>query len=358
MATVEDTRFFVKGGAAYILRQKRNPLLIENDVDCEILVNPDLSPEVFNEKRLHSADICIKQILHTLRSLSAETKASILALYRHKGLAETSRIPTISMSGVAEDGIPLVHFFTDMLSHEEHDAPFHIELRPSQLYGHTSRHMAVIRLRTRTEPSLDLIDIAIPALNNTHLRHEWEHYNTHDLPVYGAWIPVLDLKSQLYNQKRARNLTNRGKSNKMKNTNTRRERRIENIERAIIFSGPRGRKKTASASRNNRIARTITAADLAALPMGPQLYYAGPRSHPVAAELLRTGGVVHAIHPHNRGRGASLGRAPRRAFIRKGTPAGSNVRLFETAIEGAPHQYLYLGPDGRFYPVKEGIFIH
>jgi hypothetical protein len=52
--------------------------------------------------------------------------------------------------------------------------PFVVELHPNVSFKDTTLNFALIKIRTRTEPQIDLIDISIPARTYTNIEFEWK----------------------------------------------------------------------------------------------------------------------------------------------------------------------------------------
>ena len=341
---VEGARFFVKGGAAYILERKRNPLLIENDIDCEIIIDPRLSPEVFNAKRATSADHCIEEILRVLRSIPRDKMEHIYALFRHHGLAVSERVPRISMGAAAENGMPLIPLFTGALGSGSHTTPFHIELRPSQLYRGVSQQIAVIRLRTRTEPSRDLIDIAIPAPTYKHLEEDWGGFKAHPVAVYGKNVPILNVASQIINQERALiELTNAKKRGN-------REARVANLRRAQSFNtsaAPATKKgNTHRNARNGNTTRKKTSSNSAT--SARVLPYSLIPYRKNTFRNMRAGKVVPFLHP-------LTGRPV--YFKTSDLPSGASTIAYRNERSGLA-QVVYMGSDGYLHRVGHMIAIH
>ena len=158
-------RFFVKGGAAATLLLTREPRKIVNDIDCALLVNPELP--TFEEIRIKAVSKCINRIVTSVNELAASTCTYIREHGVHYGLAPLSSPPPIRVGRVAPDGEALKKgiesFITEKRLALKPECPLFIDVWPSLIFLGESLQMAVITLRTHTEPSLSLIDIALIA---------------------------------------------------------------------------------------------------------------------------------------------------------------------------------------------------
>lgn len=399
----KNLRFFVKGGAAATLLLTGNPRGIVNDIDCAVLVNPTLSPRIFEETRIDAANHCIRKLVTSLNGLGNSTYEYIQRQCERCVLKPRPLLPPIRIGWAALDGADLKagieRFITEKELALKPDCPLFIDVWPSLIFRGESLQMAVIKLCTRTEPSLSLVDIAIPAQSYSHLPYEWENYMVDPITVYKMKIPILSPSAQIYNQERAEALTIRGSTaNFNAKANRRRARTaalrarfsaapvasaasaapaavaLNAIAAAAIAAGAAGGAGAAapgaslfpvplSASsgtrRNNRTnstRRNRAPINYRSLPLGePLSIVSGPRLHPIAAELLRTGGIRPARHPAHRLLREPPRGTPAYALLKGDRPPGSNIRLFETHVEGAPFQYLYLDSEGLFQPISDVV---
>jgi hypothetical protein len=226
-------RFFVKGGAAATLLLTREPRKIVNDIDCALLVNPELP--TFEETRIKAASKCINRIVTFVNELAATTCAYIRKHGVHYGIASLSSPPPLRVGRAAPDGTSFKTGIEEFIATNglalKPECPFFIEVWPSLIFRGESLQMAVIKLCTHTEPPLSLIDIAIPTQSYSHLPYEWENYMVDPFTVYKLTIPLLSPSAQIYNQKRAEALTIRGLTANFNAKANRRKVRIEKLKK-------------------------------------------------------------------------------------------------------------------------------
>jgi hypothetical protein len=384
-ANKKNFRFFVKGGAAADLFITGNPQAIINDIDCALLINPALTAPRFEKRRTNAICTSVNRIVQFLNNLDPAIYNEIQRQFVHSELVPLSTPPSVRVGSATLDGYSLLEGINECIRVNtlKPECPLLIDIWPSLMFGESSLQMAVIKLRTNTVPYLDLLDIAVPAQTYPRLPHEWDTYATMNFKVHELEIPILNLFAQINNQQYAESKTIVGHNERYTAKAKRRKERSEAliaIRNSTIAgagagtraaSGAAGGAGAVAPAYRNANTRKVHAyrnstgtlrfrmhpSNIASLPMGKPLSFKGPALSSHAKALLDAGILVHAIDPRDRAWGVPPGRAPRRAFIKSGVPAGSNTRLFETTAEGVPHKYYYIGPDGHFYLVVSGVVL-
>lgn len=167
--------FFVKGGATPSLllthyRIKR--VGIESDLDSILLINPR------NKNFSKFLNILTFQIIKTLKNLiSDKSKWPLLTdLYKKYGLVGATGETLIydTKSGIYADFLrysnPSINFNILLEPGYLKECPLILEFKTNLTYAGTSFNMAKISLYTKTEPSLNILDISIPI-------HDYSDYN-------------------------------------------------------------------------------------------------------------------------------------------------------------------------------------
>lgn len=226
----QNVRFFVKGGAAATLSITGKPLEIINDIDCTVLVKPTLNPDAFELNRIYAAKICIERIVGTLYHITTMDLSKIQSAYSRYGLTSLPTDPSIRIGHATSDSYTLLeelNKYIPTITALRPDCPFFIDIWPSLMFGKKSLQMAVLKIRTHTEPSLDLIDIALPAKTYERLSYEWEEYKTDPFTIQkNIRIPILAPDAQIKNQAYARIKTVTGMSDAQNKKALRRNARI------------------------------------------------------------------------------------------------------------------------------------
>jgi hypothetical protein len=233
-----NLRFFVKGGAAAVLSLVGDPLAITNDIDCSVLVNPTLKSDGFERNRIYAVEICIEKIVGALNTMSTDVITKIRSACTHYGLELLTTPPPIRVGHAAPDGYALLEGVNTFIARDKPkfnpDCPLFIDVWPSLMFGSTSLQMAVIKLRTHTTPSLDILDIALPAKTYERLPYEWEQYKTDPFTVHRMRIPILNPLTQIENQAYAESKTVRGLSAAHNAKGTRRRKRLDALRRKFL----------------------------------------------------------------------------------------------------------------------------
>lgn len=176
--------FYLKGGNALPLlylasgESAAMPYNFSGDFDCSVLINPDFDASLFKTIR----EIIIVEIVNVLKSVVIRPKiwASILhELYKYNLEFEPLTANTIQLhqEALTPDDMDLHQYVysKDFESWRSFDGcPFQIEIHPNLPYKEQSQNISVFKLKLRTIPSIDLIDIAIPSYLNKYIKFEWD----------------------------------------------------------------------------------------------------------------------------------------------------------------------------------------
>ena len=181
--------FHLKGGNALpLLKIDINPettfpLKFTGDFDLTLLINPSLKREDFKVLR----EIMIYEIINMLKMIilqESDWGHIITNLMIHsiklKRLDET-RISIANEAYTYDDfglGANLYNHPRLLDFKIPVGCPFDLEIHPNLPYKDKSLNFALIKLRTRTEPPIDLIDIAIPSMSYEHIQFDWDVHRT------------------------------------------------------------------------------------------------------------------------------------------------------------------------------------
>ena len=204
--------FYLKGGntmALHLPTLSYNtffPYDFQGDFDCSLLIYPELDDKEFIKIR----NSCINTILSFLKEfISIEsTWAGILPIYNLYGLKPTpsSKPITVFNEALTEYDFQLSETLYESPTFRswvtpEH-CPFRLEVHPNLTSHKVPLNIGLIKLKTNTEPSLDLIDIAIPTKLYKHLNLEWDIHKTNRfiLPKYKLAFNVSDILSSYLDQ--------------------------------------------------------------------------------------------------------------------------------------------------------------
>lgn len=382
-----NIRFFVKGGAAATLLLTGNPRGIVNDIDCAVLVNPTLKEDRFEETRILAVRECIYRLVLSLNQPNKSIHNYIRDQCIHYGLAPLSLPPPLRVGRAAPDGEALKtgieSFITEKGLALKPECPLFIDVWPSLIFQGESLQMAVITLRTHTEPSLSLVDIAIPAQSYLHLPYEWENYTVDPFTVYKRKIPILSPSAQIYNQERAEALTIRGSTAIFNAKANRRRARtaalrarfsaapaasvapaaaLNAIAAAAIAAGAAGGAGAAAPAaslfsaplpassgtrRNNRTRRNNSRASInyRTLPLGKPLNFVRKPPQGYSKELLNTGRVIPVLNTE--GRILQLRNLPSRYL-------GAHHGLYRD-LRPESSQFIVLDREGYFHPLGKDL---
>jgi hypothetical protein len=171
--------FFVKGGATSSLlltHYKIKRVGIESDLDSTLLVNPN------NKDFPKFINILTFQILSILKKLISDkrnwdTFNSLFEKYNLKRTTEETLIYN-TKSGLLANYLKysnsLVNFNTLLEPGYLIDCPLILEFNTNLTYAGKSFQIAKISLFTKTEPSLNLLDITIPVTDYNYYKFFWD----------------------------------------------------------------------------------------------------------------------------------------------------------------------------------------
>jgi hypothetical protein len=268
----DDSKLFLKGGnAVTMLLNEKAPYPFTSDFDVAVLIDPaKYTPDYFITvlKSLIFATSAAVQIatyeywdnikqLYKKNGLNEESIEDLekkfgKIVYKtknnkhkraHYSLEDASRLPLFVKSKM-KSGVEFMlekHFdfsystplYTpvDLLKNEIHvdyfkvnfGSPFEIEVIPDLTYGYQSTGITLIKIKTRTSPSIELIDIAIPRKEYPLYETEWKLASEHLIEKDG--IPITNKEFALFDQRLAAE------------SNTREEKRKKRTERANALRG-------------------------------------------------------------------------------------------------------------------------
>jgi len=181
--------FHLKGGNALPLLKidvdpsVKFPYNFTGDFDLALLINPALKKENFKVLR----EIAIYELIDMLKMIVLQKSdwqyviASLVSSgYRIKNL-DAAKIVVASEAYTYDDFGLGEHLYDhprllDFLIPA--GCPFELLIHPNLPYKEKSQNFALIKLRTRTDPVVDLIDIAIPSSSYKNIKFEWDIHRT------------------------------------------------------------------------------------------------------------------------------------------------------------------------------------
>lgn len=153
--------FFLKGGnAATIHLHGGPPYPFKSDFDMTALIDPaEYSDELF----------------------VATVEAALFATFYAIGAAMPNFGPRLASPDFAVAGLygPVRHMLSKIIDNPtwqilNGQSPFIVTLIPDLAYGSVSTGLTLIKVQTKTEPRVDIIDIAIPRRDYKFYEMEWE----------------------------------------------------------------------------------------------------------------------------------------------------------------------------------------
>ena len=205
--------FFLKGGntiALHLPTISQNtffPYDFQGDFDCSVLVNPDIPDRNFIQIR-NRLIITIVTFLQSFISIES-TWANIPKVYTKYGLIP-NKLP--NKINIFNEALTVFDFTLASEVYESpifrtwqapNSSPFRMEIHPNLTYNKESLSLALIKVRTNTEPSMDVIDISIPTKLYKNMNMEWDIHRIYrfELPKYRFRFNVSDIVSSYLDQK-------------------------------------------------------------------------------------------------------------------------------------------------------------
>jgi hypothetical protein len=268
-------RFYLKGGNALpfieaIADSKAGvsqgfPYKITGDFDCELLIDPTLARADFAKLR----SVCIIHIIHNIATVIAHRRdlwPSIMFLYTqlHKVKFDTSvnRVK-LNDTGLSADDIQLSEYYngSDFPRELPADCPFSFEIITLHRHKGDPLFFTLMKIKTRTIPAYDLIDIAIPSMDNKGIKYDWDIGTLYNIripipfpqPVMASFY-VVDAITLYLDQRKASTTNDREEKvrrrteradyirnhvlPKMNKNNT--KRRLERIQHYVVNGDPYG----------------------------------------------------------------------------------------------------------------------
>ena len=238
-------RFFLKGGNAIpLLTETRRPFSFTGDFDCEVLIDPSLAKADFLRVYFRLLERIIKEV---------QTSVSTTSYYDDiwKELQRNNYRPvshyenTIKVFGTSTANEDL---FTSALVRDfrmPDKSPFLISIIPNFVWKGTRIGLAILRVQTRTEPRVTLLDITLPRPDYEHLSFVWNTYNYNLFNVGMYTFYVLDPVSQYVDLRFA------AAQNERPEWKAKRTRRANRIRNTIV----RPKKNTTLKNSISRISR-------------------------------------------------------------------------------------------------------
>jgi hypothetical protein len=248
----EDVLFFMKGGnAAIMLLEDEKPYKFVSDYDTTLLINPEKYSDDYFIEILKLAIYAAVSAINSTSEFGIGF-LHILDAYKRSGFDKLTYTKEEKM---------LPHFVTpslytpiqNLLKKEfdvewknkyipvelkedgaikqdwlksNIDCPFEIEVIPDLIYGYQSTGLTLIKIKTRTTPSIELIDISIPRANYPLYKLEWNIVTSGHL-VAKDKIVLTNNVYTLFDQRLAALLNTR------KNKKTRRTERANRLREIV-----------------------------------------------------------------------------------------------------------------------------
>ena len=183
-----DTLFFLKGGnAATIHLHGGPPYPFKSDFDMTALIDP----ATYSDERFISiVEVALSAVFYSIRNAMPNFGPRVPS-------------PDFDVGGMYGDVTIMLKDVSNnpMWQQFGGQSPFLVTLMPYLSYEGAGSGITLIKVQTKTEPRLDIIDIAIPRKEYTHYKMEWEmamgdvmFYNMGELRrgnvriPYGFWI--------------------------------------------------------------------------------------------------------------------------------------------------------------------------
>lgn len=176
---------YLKGGNvlpllnSFMDTTKKFPYDCNGDFDVTLLLNPSLDKDVFRMIR----EMLLIEIVDTIKTLLSQPcdwLPIITSLLVH--LCKVQRLTEVKIdvqdAAYTYDDYNLGNYLYNSREMAEFKfgtgCPFQVELHPNVSFKDTTLNFALIKIRTRTEPQIDLIDISIPSRTYTNIEFEWK----------------------------------------------------------------------------------------------------------------------------------------------------------------------------------------
>lgn len=195
----EDVLFFLKGGnAAIMLLEDEKPYKFVSDFDTTLLINPEKYSDDYFITILKLAIYAAVSAINSTSEFGIGF-LHILDAYKRSGfgkLTDTKEEKTLPhfvkpsmytpIQNLLEKAFDVewnnkyipVKMKDDVIKQEwlksNIDCPFEVEVIPDLLYGYQSTGLTLIKIKTRTSPSVELIDISIPRKEYPLYKLEWD----------------------------------------------------------------------------------------------------------------------------------------------------------------------------------------
>jgi hypothetical protein len=186
-------RFFLKGGAvAPLLMAKythdpifhRFPFLIENDIDCEVLINPTMPAFDFHQTLKYVLATCVNVLTGTF-SAATPFRTALKKEWGDHGYSVTPCPPTyFSVNFISEDTLPGRHhkdnymqIFSDTKAFEtmKPESLFRMRVFSEYFNNRRSLLMMLIQIIPNVEGGTSILEIAIPKQAHPTLRFDWKN---------------------------------------------------------------------------------------------------------------------------------------------------------------------------------------
>ena len=190
--------FFLKGGNAMPFLENTMLLTVDGDFDCEFLINPNLNDNIFIAIRNYYFIGIIYLILDIIETYNH----TIINSTKLIKLPMPERSIELNYTSVGKPQIYDSSLTTEIYANLKEfkipeGCPFDIIINENVSYKannstYTSTNVALIKIRTRTTPIIDLIDIAFPSKLNNKIKLEWDIHNTEEFSSNGYTFHVAD----------------------------------------------------------------------------------------------------------------------------------------------------------------------
>lgn len=200
--------FFVKGGSAIKLHEVLEsmpdirdyfPFEFEGDIDTTVIVNPEskhfgeIRAKLFEQILTHLLNYSVYYDKSTIAFFDSISRSYVDAGLALDGGAWTKKINFFEEALSEDDFILSERIYNNFLYRNyviSDNFPFIIEVHPNLTYRSTPLGLATIRLKTRTKPSLDVIDFSFPSRMYKGLDIEWKSV---ELVSFSKKIPNLGI---------------------------------------------------------------------------------------------------------------------------------------------------------------------
>lgn len=212
--------FFLKGGNAIPILMPKTvhdlyPYSFTSDFDCLALVNPRIPPKMFTAVR---ENIMLEILKFIMKVVQYEVIWNpIWQAYASFGYKEDRIESTIN---IYNEALTPDDFHINEIVYENPEfrnwvipknCPFRIEIHPNLTFIEKQQGIMLIKLKTATIPSIDLIDIAIPSRFYEHINMDWDIHRLtrYDSSVLKLSFYMADILSSYIDQRIATLLDSR-----------------------------------------------------------------------------------------------------------------------------------------------------